>query len=92
MTGVQTCALPICYISERIKSLKVAENNDFYPPTVSFVSLDKYPLSRPLQMYTNGEPVGIVKLFIDFVNSTAGQKIFKETGFVPLKLNEAKTN
>ena len=44
-----------------------------------------YPLSRPLFMYTNGEPQGIVKLLIDFTLSPKGQKQFVETGFVPVQ-------
>lgn len=78
------------YISSRTKALKVAKNNIFYPPTIQSVALNKYPISRPLQMYTNGKPKGIVKLFIDFVYSSPGQKVIEETGFVPLKLDGAK--
>jgi phosphate transport system substrate-binding protein len=43
-----------------------------------------YPLSRPLFLYTNGEPQGIVKRFIDFTLSPTGQRQFTETGFVPV--------
>jgi phosphate transport system substrate-binding protein len=44
----------------------------------------KYPVSRPLFMYTNGAPKGDAKKFIDFVKGREGQKIVKEEGFVPL--------
>ena len=81
------------YTSDRTKSVMIAEkDDDFYPPTVEFVSSGKYPLSRPLQMYTNGEPKGVVKIFMDFVFSPKGQSIFRKTGFVPLKLHETETN
>ena len=41
----------------------------------------KYPVSRMLQVYTNGEPTGDVKALIDFLKSPAGQKIVVEQGF-----------
>lgn len=41
-----------------------------------------YPISRSLHMYTNGEPKGAVKKFIDFVLSEEGQKIVEEEGFI----------
>ena len=42
----------------------------------------KYPVSRELYMYTNGEPTGAVKAFLDFVMGAKGQKIAVEEGFV----------
>jgi phosphate transport system substrate-binding protein len=48
--------------------------------------LDKtYKLARPLFMYTNGEPAGLAKDFIDFILSDVGQKNVKDTGFVKIK-------
>ena len=43
-----------------------------------------YPLSRPLFMYTNGDPQGDVKKFINFVLSDEGQKLVEENGYVGL--------
>ena len=45
----------------------------------------KYPYSRETYFYTNGEPTGEVKAFIDFTVSEEGQKIARQVGFVPLK-------
>ena len=45
----------------------------------------KYPISRPLYLYTNGEPKGIVKDFIDYALSEQGQKVVVETAFVPIR-------
>lgn len=53
-------------------------------PSIATVMNRTYPISRPLFFYTNGEPVGEVKYFIDFVLSTRGQVIVEENGFVPL--------
>jgi phosphate transport system substrate-binding protein len=44
-----------------------------------------YPYARPTFYYTNGEPSGVAKQFIDFTISDAGQKIVEQVGFVPIK-------
>lgn len=72
------------YLSDRTKALLVASSQEFYPPTVENVVNKTYPLSRPLYAYTDGEPRGIVRLFLDFTLSPTGQKQFIETGFVPV--------
>jgi phosphate transport system substrate-binding protein len=59
-------------------------SNEAYPPTAENVINKTYPLSRPLYLYTDGEPQGIVKLCIDFALGPVGQAQFKETGFVPV--------
>jgi phosphate transport system substrate-binding protein len=43
-----------------------------------------YALSRGLFMYSNGEPSGAMKSYIDWILSAPGQAIVKEQGFVPL--------
>jgi phosphate transport system substrate-binding protein len=43
-----------------------------------------YALSRGLFMYSNGEPAGVMKSYIDWILSAPGQAIVKEQGFVPL--------
>lgn len=64
-------------------SVKVLQYDGIIPSEKS-VSSGAYEISRPLFMYTNGQPVGVVKEFIDFVLSKDGQKIVKEAGFVPV--------
>ena len=44
-----------------------------------------YPYARPTFYYTNGEPSGLAKEFVDFTLSDAGQKIVAQVGFVPVK-------
>ena len=41
-----------------------------------------YPLHRALFMYTNGQPTGVVKQFIDLPKSAEGKRIISEIGFV----------
>jgi len=68
------------YLSGTIKALEV---NGVIPERETVVS-GKYPISRPLYMYTNGVPQGIAKDFIEFIWSEEGQKIVEEQGFVSL--------
>jgi phosphate transport system substrate-binding protein len=72
------------YLSDRTKALWIGKGKDFHPPDVENVLKKTYPLSRPLYVYTNGEPQGLVKVFVDFTLSPTGQKQFTETGFVPV--------
>src|SRR5215831_3912303 len=44
-----------------------------------------YPYARPTFYYTNGDPNGVAKQFVDFTISDAGQKIVEQVGFVPIK-------
>ena len=53
--------------------------------TVANVFSKKYPISRGLYWYVNGEPKGNVKKLVDFILSAKGQAIVKKEGFVPVK-------
>ena len=54
-------------------------------PSVKNVQANSYPYARPTFYYTNGEPNGVAKDFVDFTLSQAGQKIVLQAGFVPVK-------
>ncbi|MGB9794035.1 PstS family phosphate ABC transporter substrate-binding protein [Caldisericum exile] len=54
-------------------------------PSKETVVNHTYKLSRFLYMYTNGEPKGEVKNFIDFVLSPEGQDIVESVGFIRIK-------
>ena len=58
---------------------------DGVAPTQATVIAKQYPYARPTFYYTNGEPSGLAKAFVDFTVSDAGQKIVDRVGFVPLK-------
>jgi phosphate transport system substrate-binding protein len=75
------------YITAKEKALKVAKekNSPAIPPTMENVISGAYPISRPLLMYTKGEPTGLSKTFIEYVLSPAGQQIVKKLDFVPVK-------
>jgi phosphate transport system substrate-binding protein len=53
-------------------------------PSVQTVHAKTYPYARPTFYYTNGEPGGLAKQFLDFTISSAGQKIVTQVGFVPI--------
>jgi phosphate transport system substrate-binding protein len=54
-------------------------------PSVATVQGKSYPYARPTFYYTNGEPNGVAKEFLDFTVGSAGQKIVGQVGFVPIK-------
>jgi phosphate transport system substrate-binding protein len=54
-------------------------------PSVKAVQDHSYPFWRPTFYYTNGEPNGLAKQFVDFTLSGAGQRIVSQVGFVPIK-------
>jgi len=75
------------YISKNQKPVMVAkdEKSEYEMPSIENVVNGKYPISRPLFLYTNGEPKGPVKKFVDFILSKEGQYIVLATDFVPVK-------
>jgi phosphate transport system substrate-binding protein len=73
------------YIDSAVKALKIDVNGTLIEPSVANVLSKTYPVSRYLYMMTNGPAKGLAKDFINFILSTAGQKIVEQQGFVPLK-------
>jgi phosphate transport system substrate-binding protein len=75
------------YISPRQKVIAVAKDaqSPFVEPTLEAIRSNAYPISRPLYLYTDGAPKGIVKEFIDFAYSKEGQEIVKKTDYVPIR-------
>jgi phosphate transport system substrate-binding protein len=71
--------------SSSMKVLSLDNGNGSVSPTSDSILDGSYPLSRTLQFYTNGEPSGSTKEFIDFVLSEKGQSIVSEVGYIPLK-------
>ena len=71
----------IGYIDKSVKILKVNGER----ATEDSVRSGDWPISRPLYMYTNGEPKGKIARFIDFLLSKEGQKIVNEVKYVSIK-------
>ena len=74
------------YISAKQKPIAIAinEKSEYVEPTIDNVVNGTYPVSRPLFLYTNGQPQGMVKKIIDFALSKEGQDIVLATDFVPV--------
>ncbi len=75
------------YISAKQKAVSVSqdEKGGFISPTIDNVMKGTYPISRPLYFYSNCQPSGAVKKFIDYALSPEGQEIVKVNDFVPIK-------
>lgn len=76
----------LAYLTKDVKALAVLEKGDAYvAPSMETAKAGTYPITRALYMYTNGEPKGLVKVFLDFILSPEGQKIVEEVGYIPVK-------
>jgi phosphate transport system substrate-binding protein len=75
------------YITPHLKVLKIAvdEKSQAFAPTIELIQNNTYPISRPLIMYTKGEPAGLTKTFVDFVLSPEGQQVVRRLDFVPIQ-------
>jgi len=75
------------YVTDAVKPLAIKKTADDAGvlPSVETALDGTYPIARPLLFYTNGEPVGIIKAFVDYCLSPAGQSKVIEVGYVPLR-------
>jgi phosphate transport system substrate-binding protein len=74
------------YVTNEVKPLAIKKTADdpAVLPSVETALNGTYPISRPLMFYTNGEPTGVIKAFIDYCLSPEGQQKVTEVGYVPL--------
>jgi len=70
----------IGYVDKSVKGLTV----NGIPASAKTALSKEYPIARPLYMYTNGQPEGVVADFIKFVLSPAGQELVVKEGFIPI--------
>ena len=77
----------LAYATDHVKKVCVAmqTGGPCVAPSVATASDHSYPISRPLFMYTNGEPRGEVKKYLDWILSDAGQCILKKKGYAPVR-------
>lgn len=71
--------------SQRVLAIAQDADSEFVSPEVENVVSGRYPISRPLFLYTNGEPQGKVKEIIDFIFSEQGQSLVSTVDFVPIR-------
>lgn len=74
------------YATPEVKIVKVAKKkgDPGVVPSITTVLDKSYPISRPMFMYTPGEPAPHVKKFLDWILSPTGQAVVEKTGYVPL--------
>lgn len=77
----------LAYATKEVRMVPVVKAEGAAPvmPTIDNVIDRSYPISRPLFMYTVGEPEGDVKAYLDWIKSDAGQKILMQQGYPPLR-------
>jgi phosphate transport system substrate-binding protein len=75
------------YATSRVKMIKIKKQagDPSYAPTVENTLTGLYPISRPLYLYTLGQPIGHIREYLDWILAEEGQKIVALTGYVPLK-------
>jgi phosphate transport system substrate-binding protein len=73
------------YVPKDLKMIAIAkeEGGAYVLPSIPTVNDKTYPIARDLYMYTDGEPTGIVKDYLDWILGSEAQQIVAELGFVP---------
>ncbi|HET9907054.1 MAG TPA: phosphate ABC transporter substrate-binding protein [Anaerolineales bacterium] len=74
------------YVPDDLKMIAIAEEEGgaYVLPSIPTVNDKTYPIARDLYMYTNGEPTGVVKDYLEWILSAEAQEIVAELGFVPV--------
>jgi phosphate transport system substrate-binding protein len=77
----------LAYATEHVRKVCIATQagGPCVEPTVATASDHSYPIARPLFMYTNGEPQGEIKKYLDWILSDAGQCILLKKGYAPVR-------
>lgn len=75
----------LAYATEHVKLVCIAdkEGDKCVNPSVATAVDRSYPIARPLFMYTNGQPKGAIKDYLDWILSDAGQCIIFKKGYAP---------
>ncbi len=75
------------YIVPEVKMLAVAKEaaSGYIIPSAETVNDGTYPISRDLYMYTNGQPLDEIKVYLDWIISPVAQEIVTNLGFVSVK-------
>ncbi|RPI92063.1 MAG: PstS family phosphate ABC transporter substrate-binding protein [Chloroflexi bacterium] len=74
------------YVPKDLKMIAIAEREGgaYVLPSIATVNDKTYAIARDLYMYTNGDPTGIVKDYLDWILASEAQEIVAELGFVPV--------
>lgn len=74
------------YVPADLKVIAIAKEagGAYVLPSIATVNDKSYAVARDLYMYTNGEPTGILREYLDWILSPEAQDIVAELGFVPV--------
>jgi len=77
----------LAYATDHLQTVCVSKKtgDDCVSPSVATASDRSYPIARPLFMYTNGEPQGAIKDYMDWILSDDGQCILQVKGYAPVR-------
>lgn len=73
------------YVPKDLKMIAIAKEpgSAYVLPSIATVNDKTYAIARDLYMYTNGQPTGAVKDYLDWIVAPEAQQIVAELGFVP---------
>ncbi len=82
----------LAYATDHVQKVCIVGNNGgkCVNPSVATAVDRSYPIARPLFMYTNGQPEGDIKAYLDWIMSDTGQCIIMGKGYAPAKSVECK--
>ncbi len=77
----------LAYATDHVKLACIAreDGGPCVIPSVDSAVDGSYPIARPLFMYTNGQPEGEVKAYLDWIFSDEGQCIIAAKGYAPAR-------
>ncbi|MBF0471181.1 MAG: substrate-binding domain-containing protein, partial [Gammaproteobacteria bacterium] len=76
----------LAYATDHVKMVCISSDGAAcIAPSVATASDRSYPIARPLFMYTNGEPQGEIKKYMEWILSDEGQCILLKKGYAPVK-------
>lgn len=78
------------YVTENVKVLALENGAGYILPSTETVNDNSYPVARQLYMYTNGEPQGVLKDYIDWILSDAAQEFILDMGFIPYQQDKSE--
>ncbi len=75
----------LAYKNDEVTMPCIIKGSQCVSPSVASAVDKSYPIARPLYMYTNGEPQGAVKEYLDWIMSDPGQCIISNKGYAPAR-------
>ncbi len=75
------------YKTDKVKVVKVSKTKGApsVEPSIATTWDKTYPISRPMFMYTPGQPPAHVQKYIEWILADSGQKLIEENGYIPLQ-------